>query len=97
MTGATPSPDLALERPPGELEGEGPSADPGEKVALGVTDEVIGLYLHDATGVDVAIGNEAVGDEFAQPRSGEGVELVVVDAHTESVIRIRPPHGSQGG
>ena len=64
--------------PPGELEGVGPSADPGEEVALLVAFEVIGCHLLNGAFVHVARREMPSGDQVAEPRRNEGLGIVVI-------------------
>lgn len=48
------SPELAVVRPASKSSCKGPSADAGEEVALGESDEVFGMDIDDAPGVDLA-------------------------------------------
>jgi hypothetical protein len=71
-------PELSIVGPPSKSGCEGPAADAGEEMALPVSGEVGGLNIGNAPGIDVAGGNQARGDQVAQPLRGVGVELVVV-------------------
>ena len=68
--------------PPGELEGVGPSPDPGEEVALLVSGEVCGLDELDVSLVNVTGWDETVCDELTEPCGSEGVVFVVVRTHS---------------
>ena len=71
------------------LEGEGPTADSGEEMALDVAFEVVGLDIGDRSIVNVAGGNEPFRNEVAEPLCGIGIVLVVVGDHQPTL-----PHHS---
>lgn len=58
LTGAASCPHRTVSRPSSKLKSEGPSADPGEEVALGVSFEFMGFDFDDAAGVNVSSGYE---------------------------------------
>lgn len=64
-----------------EIERIGPSADPGEEVALIVFSDIFAPYVLNGSGIYVALRDKAVRHEFAQPRRCELVVLVVIDLH----------------
>ena len=55
---ATACPNRTVSRPSSKLKSEGPSGDPGEEVALGVSFEFMGFDFGDAAGVNVSCGYE---------------------------------------
>ncbi|GKI71007.1 hypothetical protein NUBL21976_11590 [Klebsiella pneumoniae] len=71
------SPDRAIVRPSGEAEGMGPDADPGEKVALGKSSEVVRCDIFNTPFVNFARGDMPGGYEVTQPLRREWVDLVV--------------------
>lgn len=83
LAGTTACPNKSVVRPPGKPEGVGPSADSGEEVGLRVSSDVIGLYLPYVPFIYVPRGDLPVGDELAEPRGGERIELVVIDRHSQ--------------
>jgi hypothetical protein len=89
LAGARPGPDGFIVRYAGETQGERPSPDPGEEVALPVPHKVIWRDIGDAPFVDVARRDVAGGDEGPQPRGGEGVDLVVVGGGHAAPIKAR--------
>jgi hypothetical protein len=64
----------------GELEGDGPAADPGEPVTLSKPGNVIWADGFDWPVIDLSIGDQAPSHEVAQPCAQERVALVVIDA-----------------
>lgn len=91
MTGAGAGPDGPVDGPTRELEGEGPSADPGEEVTLGIRSEVIRAYLHDTAFIHITIGDKTSRDEVTEPLGGVWIELVVVIHHLLHKRGIRAP------
>lgn len=75
---ARASPHGSIARPSGKVKGVGPSADAGEKVALGVSDKVGRSHVLDASFIHVPCRNVAGLDEFAQRCGGVRVDFVVV-------------------
>ena len=59
----------------------GPDADPGEEVALGVSQKVSWNDIIDAPLVYIAGGDQVALDEFAQGGGRPGVDLVVIGPH----------------
>lgn len=88
LTGATTRPNRSVCRPSGESKGVTPPADACEEVALAVFSEVGGLYIDNGSCIDVSCGNLPRLNEFAQPRSGFRVVLVVIIHGTAS----KKPH-----
>ena len=80
-------PDRAIIGPSGFSEGVGPDTDPGEEVALSVSRKFIWPYIADIPFIDMARRDVAGRNQFAQPRRGEWIDLVVVGAHS--------PHSAQ--
>src|SRR6185312_16345768 len=78
LAGTRTCPNRTVVRPPCPAEGVGPAADPGEEMALGVGAKVVRADIFDAPGVDIARRDVALADQFAQPRCGFLVYLVVV-------------------
>lgn len=74
-------PNRSIIWPAGAAKGEGPNADTGEEVALGVGLEIIGVYVLDRAFIDIARRDVPGGDEVAQPLGGVGVVFVVVGGH----------------
>jgi hypothetical protein len=58
LTGTASCPNRTVSRPSSKLKSEGPSGDPGEEVALGVSFEFMGFDFGDAAGVNVSCGYE---------------------------------------
>jgi hypothetical protein len=71
-------PNRSVVRPSGESKGVGPSADPGEEMALPVSGEVVGLHVNDASLVNVAWCDVSGGNEVAEPLGGIGVDFIVI-------------------
>jgi hypothetical protein len=55
---AASCPYRTVSRPSSKLKSEGPSGDPGEEVALGVSFEFMGFDFGDAAGVNISCGYE---------------------------------------
>jgi hypothetical protein len=72
------SPDPSIAGPSGEIEGETPSADSSEEMALSESSKVGWLNFRDASFIDFPLRYQPVRDEFAEPGSGVFVELVVI-------------------
>jgi hypothetical protein len=81
LTGARSCPNFLIVGPSSGAQGMTPDADAGEEVALRVASQVAGCDIFDASLVDIAGGDVPRGDQVAQPRCCEGVELVVVGGH----------------
>jgi hypothetical protein len=82
LAGARACPNRSVVGPSGETEGDGPSGDTGEEMALGVAAEIVGSHVNDASFVNVATGDVSGGDEVAEPLRCIGVDLVVVGGHS---------------
>src|SRR5581483_1005058 len=78
LAGTTAAPNRSVVGPSGETQGIAPAADDGEEVALRVAAKVVGPHVDDAALVNVAWGDEASGDEVAEPLRGIRVVLVVI-------------------
>jgi hypothetical protein len=78
LTGATPGPDGSVGWPPSELEGVGPSPDPGEEVAVLVCEEGIRSDVGDGSRVDGAIREYSLVAQLLEPCRTERVSVVVV-------------------
>jgi hypothetical protein len=74
-------PDWSVCWPSSVLQGERPSSDSGEEMALGESGKFMRLYLFDATFIHDAIWYMAFLDKFSKPRSSFGIELVVIIGH----------------
>ncbi len=76
-------PDFDVARELRELKGQFPAGDAGEEVgaAVGAQEGVPDVDGLDVTGVDNAVGDEALVAQVAEPLGGVGVELVVVGQH----------------
>lgn len=61
-----------------------PYADAGEEMALVEVSKVIGFDVHDAAGVDGAVGDEPARDEIPQPLGRERFDFVVVGGHRQN-------------
>jgi hypothetical protein len=72
---------MAIIGPPREAEGDRPSSDASEEMALGVAAQIVGLHVHDASLVNVAWRDVAGCDEVAEPLRCIGVDLVIVGWH----------------
>lgn len=72
------SPNGHISRPSGKIKGVGPSADAGEKVALGISAKLIGAHVLYRSFVNIAGRNAALPDQFTQPGGGKLVVFVVV-------------------
>jgi len=86
LAGTTPRPNRAVFGPAGELQGERPAGDSGEEVALRVACEVLRLYFLDWSLIYVSLGNQASGNEVAQPLCDIRL-IVVVVVHSLSSSR----------
>ena len=93
LAGATSCPNRSVIGPSGEPQGEAPSADAGEEVALRVPAQIIGTHVDDGALVNVSGRDVPGGDEVAEPLRGIRVDLVVVGAATahRSPIRAAAP------
>jgi len=78
LTGTGAGPDSGAAFESGPPQGERPSADPGEEVALVVSGEVVGIDFKDAPFVNVPRRQVARRDQFSQPRARLRVVVVVV-------------------
>jgi hypothetical protein len=78
---AAAGPDWPIVGPSCAAQGERPSADPGEEMALRESGEFVGSYILNAPCVYNAVCNQAGLDEFAQPGRSERVNLVVIGCH----------------
>lgn len=78
---ATAGPDGAVIGPTGAAQGVGPDANAGEEVALSKPGKVSCNDILDAPFIHMAVGDVPATDQFAQPRRGLGVDLVVVGSH----------------
>jgi hypothetical protein len=65
LAGATTCPNRSVIGPAGEAQGDGPSADAGEEMALGISAHVIGPHVDDASLVNVAGSDEPSCNEVA--------------------------------
>jgi hypothetical protein len=77
----TTRPNRSVIGPSGESEGEAPSADAGEEMALGVASEVVGSHIGDRSCINVTFRYLPSFNQFPQPCSGERVEFVIVRGH----------------
>jgi hypothetical protein len=84
LAGTGASPNRSAIGPSGESESDGPSADASEKVALGITSQIVWPHVGDASLVDFAWGDEPCADEIAEPLGGIGIDLVVIGGHAGS-------------
>jgi hypothetical protein len=71
-------PNRSVIAPSGETQGDAPSSDAGEEVALCVSSEVICLHILDAALVDVACRDLPGRNEIAKPLRGVRVDLVII-------------------
>ena len=78
LAGATSCPNRPVGGPSCELQGEAPSSDPCEEVALGVSVEVFWLHIYNAPFVYGSCRDQTGLDEFTQPGGCFLVVLVVV-------------------
>ncbi|MCY1300997.1 hypothetical protein D9M70_505860 [compost metagenome] len=67
--------------PAGAPKGDGPCADTGEEMALGVRAEVIGVHVLDRSFIYVAWRDVAGGNQVAEPLRGIGLNFVVISRH----------------
>jgi hypothetical protein len=81
LAGARACPNRSVIGPAGESEGNGPSADAGEEMALSVSGKIVRPHVNDASLVNVTWRDVASGNEVAEPCGGIGVNLVVVRCH----------------
>jgi hypothetical protein len=81
LAGAASSPNRSVVGPSSEPECVGPSADAGEEVAVGVTAQIVGAYIDDASLVNVTWRDMSGSNEVSEPLGGIGIVLVVVGAH----------------
>ena len=89
LTGTTTRPNRSVIGPSGKPEGKAPSANSGEEVTLGVSRKVSGVEGLDVAFINVSLGDQAVRNQFAQPRGGERIMLVVVGAHARRRTKSR--------
>jgi len=78
LTRARSRPDGLIVRHSRKTQGVRPSTDPGEEVALMVSDQLCWLDIHDATFVHRAFRNVAVFDKFAEPSSRFWIVFIIV-------------------
>lgn len=81
LTGAGAGPDGSGVGPAGETEGMRPASNPGEEVALAISDEVVSADIDDAAIVNIAGRNERCPDEVFEPAGGIRLILVVIGGH----------------
>ena len=81
LAGTTTRPNRSVIRPAGKSEGEGPAADAGEEVALGVVSEVVRLNGLDVSAINVTRCDVSRDNEVAEPLGRERLVLVVVGRH----------------
>jgi hypothetical protein len=86
LTGTTARPNRSVIGPAGESEGDGPSADSGEEVALRVGSDIGRFNFQDGPLIDVAIGDVAALDELTKPRDVEGIVFVVVSGQRSDTL-----------
>lgn len=84
LAGAAPGPDRTVIRPSGEAERVGPPADAGEEMGLVVPLQILGLDVHDAALVNIAISDVSGVNEVAKPGGGVGVKFIVVRPHASN-------------
>jgi hypothetical protein len=88
LAGTGASPDGSIVGPPGLTQGETPSADPGEEVALHEAVKIDPSDVSDAAFVDDTIGNQPFRDELAEPCGRLRVMFVVIRVrHAANSIR----------
>lgn len=80
LTGAGAGPDRSIIRPSSTSKCEGPDADAGEEVALGVSEKLMGLDVGDGAFVDHTRRDVAGRYQVAKPLRGNRVDLVVEDS-----------------
>ena len=71
-------PDWFIFWPPCELQGERPSANPGEEVALCKLSQIVGANVNNTSFVHSSGWNKTALDEFAQPRGCFWIVLIVI-------------------
>jgi hypothetical protein len=81
LAGARACPNRSVVWPAGETEGERPSAEPGEEMGLGVSPQIVGSHVNDASLVDISSGDMSGFDEVAEPLRCIGIVFVVVGIH----------------
>lgn len=81
LAGAAAGPNRSIIGPSGQSKSEAPSGDAGEEMTLAVSSEVIGAHFLDAAVIDMARGDQAGGNEVAQPLGGKRIVFVVVGSH----------------
>jgi len=77
LTGTGACPDSSGVFESGPSQGERPSADSGEEMALGVTPKIRRLNIDNGSFIHIPWGDMPLLDEFPQPRGGFRVNLVV--------------------
>jgi hypothetical protein len=85
LAGATSCPNRSIVGPSGKSEGETPSGDAREEVALGVASEVIGLNIDDTSLVNVTGSDVSSRNEIAEPLGCIRVDFVVIGIHAASL------------
>ena len=88
LTGARACPNRSVVGPSSASERVGPSADPGEEMALSVSGKVSGLHVRDASFIHVSIGNLPCRNQLPQPCGGERIDLVVVGPARHAAVSI---------
>jgi hypothetical protein len=81
LAGTASGPDWPIIGPSGAAQRIGPDSNPGEKVALGVSNKLAWLDIRNAPFVNIAGGNVPGSNQIPQPLCGIGVDLVIVGAH----------------
>ena len=82
LTGKAGGPDFPVLGETGEGEGAGPSADPGEEMALPKRSQIGGFDLKDASLIDLARGQKPALHQLPQPCGGEPIPLIIIDAYS---------------
>jgi hypothetical protein len=90
LTGTGAGPDSSGVFKSGPTQGERPSADSGEEMALVVVSDFIGFHLQNASAVHIPRRQVALRYQFAQPRARLQIVVVVI-VHLEPEQRVAPP------
>jgi hypothetical protein len=86
LAGVRACPNRSVIGPSGEAQGDAPSSDAGEEMALRVFSEVTGPHVNNASLIHIPRGNVSSINEIAEPLCGIWVCLVVIGGHWKLLI-----------
>lgn len=81
LAGAASAPYRPFVRPPGNSEGEWPSANSREEMALDVPPQFVGTHINDAAFVNIAGRDPAPGNKASEGSCGCWVVFIVIGGH----------------